>query len=209
MEFEAPVRINSLGLLVGHPIPHYPLCSEYVLDENYRPRRVDTPFENAMCNLQTTLANRSTVFTFFSLRVSQSPPRLVFLYQLGSPNGEAERRPRRASADASAAAPALFPRTELTAAILHTLVRELKHGGAELMWLVVPSFWPALDRQDFVSEGVTTCEIMADLERPEFHNQHDSHLSPQGHRAVSRSLVPAVAERIRADRARAHVRRTG
>src|SRR5262249_51444965 len=127
---------------VGYPIPEYPLCSEYVLDASNQPRRVDTEREHAMCLVQTLLADRSALFTFFSLRISRNPAALLFLYRLGSPVQGAERQTIVAGDDVPQRRE-LAPATALTAALLRALAHEVRESGAELMFLVVPSYWSA------------------------------------------------------------------
>lgn len=187
---------------VGVPIPDYELCSEWLLDSAFRPRRVDTPFESAMCRAQTQLSDRSALFTFLSLRVRQNPGMLLFLYQLGSPRDGAETLLTRPEEDRDLAALDIAPRRELSAAILRAIASEVRAHGAELMYLVIPLFWPDLDPQDFLSEGVTAFEIADDLEQPALHYEHDSHLNVRGHALIAERLGPAIAERIRASRAR-------
>ena len=68
----APTSTGELEM-VGYPIPDYPLCSEWVVDTRFKPLRVDTSFESAMCSVQTQLSDRSALFTFLSLRIRQSP----------------------------------------------------------------------------------------------------------------------------------------
>jgi len=188
--------------LAGYPIPEYPLCSEWLLDSSFRPRRVDTPFESAMCGVQTRLSDRSALFTFVSLRLRQNPKLLVFFYQLGSPRSGAESM-LSAQGEEASDFPEVAPRRELSAAILRALAREVRASGAEPMFLVIPSFWVGIDPRDFASEGVTLCEVADDLERAEYHYEHDSHLNLRGHELLAERLRPAVAERIRARRAAA------
>jgi len=192
----------------GYPIPDYPLCSEYILDSGYRPQRVDTPFENSLCTAQTMLADRSALFTFLSNRIREHPDLLVSLYKLGSPDGGAEVGTARMH---DGLPPADWdslsgeaPRFELTAGILRALTREVRENGAELILPVIPEVWENLDIGELVSDGVTTVEITEDLERREIHYEHDSHLNPRGHEIIARLLAPAVADRIRAHRARIH-----
>lgn len=187
---------------VGYPIPDYPLCSEWLLDSRYEPRRVDTPLESSICRAQTLLADRSALFTFFSQRIQQSPRLLIFLYQLGSPASGAERLPAMDPVDPGGDPADVAPRTELTAAIMRALAREVRSRGSELMLVVIPAFWPDLDPRDFVSDAVTTFEIRDDLDQDVYHYVHDSHLSPRGHELVAKRLAPAIAERIRASRSR-------
>ncbi len=187
---------------VGFPIPDFPLCSEWLLDASFRPRRVDTSFESAMCSLQTQLADRSALFTFFSLRISQNQSILKFLYRLGSPGEGAETLlpgdlGRGEGQDRNVA-----PRRELNTAILHALAREVRKNGADLILPMPSPYGPELDPRAFVSDGVTTFKITDDLSRPELHFEHDSHMNARGHEVVARQLGPIIAERIRARRAR-------
>jgi hypothetical protein len=182
---------------VGIPIPDYPLCSEWLLDADFRPRRVDTVFERVMCGVQTRLADRSALFTFFSLRIRQNPGMLHFLYRLGSPRGSAEWL--QSARDDGATRSDVAPREQVNTAILRALAREVRKNGAELLLPIRSWFAPELDPRDFASEGVTTFEIAEDL-KPEFHHQRDSHLNARGHEILARELRAILAERIRARR---------
>ena len=188
--------------VVGMPIPDYPLCSEWLLDASFRPRRVDTAFERAMCGVQTRLADRSALFTFFSLRVRQSPRVLEFLYRLGSPGASAERLPVARQGEDESPGGEVAPRERLNTAILQALAREVRKSGAEFLLPVHSPFAPALDPRAFASEGITTFEIATDLSQREFHFEHDSHLNARGHEVMARELGALVADRIRARRSR-------
>ena len=74
----------------GFPIPDYPICSEWALDEEYHPVRVDSARERVMCLVQTQLADHSALFTLVSTQLTQNPALLQFLYKLGSPSEGAE-----------------------------------------------------------------------------------------------------------------------
>jgi lysophospholipase L1-like esterase len=192
---------------VGYPIPEYPLCSEYALDASLAPRRIDTAFESAMCNVQTRMADRSALFTFFSERIRRNPAALLFLYRLGTPDAAAEIPPSTIGEGgpvaASQAPQPLAARYQVTRAILHALAREVRVNGAELLLPVVPDYWRPLDASDLAGDGVFLLDVVLDLARPELHFQMDSHLNARGHAAFARLLAPAVAERIRAARSRA------
>ena len=187
---------------VGYPIPSYPLCSEYALDPGFAPRRVDTSFESAMCDVQTRLADRSALFTVLSERIRRNPALLLFLYRLGTPSEAAEIPPPAGGGDGSVDGPAgqLAPRFQLTGAILHALAREVRESGAELLLPVIPAYWEQLEPEAFAGEGVVLFDIALDLGRPELHFDKDSHLNREGHRAFEKVIAPAVAERIRARR---------
>jgi len=186
----------------GYPIPDYPLCSEYVLDASYHPRRVDSSFESALCTAQTVLADRSALFTFLSNRIRLRPDLLILLYKLGSPDEGAEV----GTAQINAGLPPEewnrlsheAPRFTLTAGILHALVREVRANGSELILPVIPKGWAHLDATEFRSDGVTTVDIEEDLERREVRYEHDSHMNPYGHALIARLLAPSVADHIRA-----------
>jgi hypothetical protein len=178
----------------GFPIPDYPLCSEWILDASFRPRRADTAFERVMCGVQTRLADRSALFTFFSLRIRQNPGMLHFLYRLGSPRGGAEGR--QGSGDAGESGD-VAPRAQVSAAILRALGREVRRNGAELLIPVRAPCGAALDVRDFASDGITTFEITEDFCGPDSHFQHDGHLNARGHEVVARELGAILSERIR------------
>jgi len=202
------LALRSDGVLepVGYPIPAYPICSEWLLDASFRPQRVDTAFERAMCGVQTRLADRSALFTFVSLRIRQNPKMLEFLYRLGSPEGGAERLDTTQSGEESSGGGGdVAPRQELNATIVLALAHEVRRHGAEFMLPVRSPFAAnvVLDPRAFAADGVTTFESAHDFSRPEYHFVHDSHLNAQGHEVLARELAALVAQRIQAIRAHA------
>jgi lysophospholipase L1-like esterase len=187
---------------VGYPIPDYPLCSEWILDAGFRPRRVDTAFESAMCGVQTRLADRSALFTFFSMRIRQNPAILSFLYSLGSPSGGAETVLLRSLGEGGPDLPKVAnvaPGFDLNEAILRALAREVQQSGAELMLAPLPSTFGA-GPHGSLPDGVETFALAGDFAQPELHFEHDSHLNARGHDLVARQLAAAIAERIRVRR---------
>ena len=197
---KAALELGADGALhpVGYPIPQYPLCSEWLLDAHFQPRRVDSTFERIVCGIQTRLADRSALFTFVSLRIRQSPPLLKFLYKLGSPSAGAEVL-RVAERKGEAREADVVPDEALNIAILKALTRDVRANGAELLLPVRSPFTLfTLDPDTFAAEGVYPFEIDVDLTQPEYHYRNDSHLNEHGHDVLAQKLAAVVAERIRA-----------
>jgi hypothetical protein len=182
---------------VGYPIPEFPLCSEWLLDASFEPRRIDTGFERVVCAVQARLADRSALFTFVSLRIRQNPRMLEFLYRLGSPGHGAEQV-RAAERSGEVRADDVAPGASLNLAILEALARDVRARGAELLVPVRGAFAPPLDEAALAAEGVHTFELDVDFEKPEYHYVHDSHLNARGHEVLAERLGAVIAERARA-----------
>jgi lysophospholipase L1-like esterase len=189
---------------VGYPIPDYPICSEWLIDSHFTPRRIDTARESAICNVQTRLADRSALLTFFSIRIQQNPQLLAFLYTLGSPTQGAELLPRGNIKAVPGAPPAdVAPTNALHDAILLAITREAHAHGADFVLPLPGPFGGNPQHPEALrAAGATTFTIPENLGDVKFHYQHDSHLNPVGHQAVADALTPVLAELVRARRAR-------
>ena len=183
---------------VGFPIPDYPICSEWVLDDRFRPVRVDAALERAMCLVQTQLSDRSALFTLVSLELREHPALLQFFYKLGSPSQGAEasvlsfgsrRQPTLVNQDR---------RKRINTMILLALAREVRSHGAELIMSTKDPGEPYPNAND---EGVFSFEI-TEARQPKHKFQRDGHWNERGHEVMARLIAEPVAERIRARIAR-------
>lgn len=192
--------IGSEGLeLRGAPVPSYPLCSNWVLDDEYAAVRLDGSRERALCWLQTRLADRSALFTFFSMRLQRHPRLLRFLYDLGAPKERSAREagflplatPTSARRGGESAAYAL------TSEIVRALGKEVGASGSEFFLAIPLSEFDRLDAARLRSEGIVPHELSLSLPAGvdlELRFENDSHFNSRGHFYLARLLFPHLEE---------------
>ncbi|MEM7353727.1 MAG: GDSL-type esterase/lipase family protein, partial [Acidobacteriota bacterium] len=105
---------------VGLPIPDYPLCSAYRLDDNFEVVRIDSPMARMNCQVQTTIFDHSSFFTYVSLQLRRWPAIVNALYALSSPKKEQLFTEQGAE-------------HQLTNALIRQLASEVKATGAGFM----------------------------------------------------------------------------
>ena len=207
------LRPNGALELVGAPVPRYETCSSWVLDDAYRPARVDDPLSRGACFLQTRLADRSALFTLVATSLARLPGLVRFLNRLSHPAGEMAAAQAsllpwplaslRAELGSAAAAPAGASRAEregrLTTALLQALAREVRGSGAGFLLLMIPQHWPRVDlralRADRIEPQYVTLRDVVDPSQIRFRN--DSHLNALGHRLYAEGLTPVVEAALR------------
>jgi lysophospholipase L1-like esterase len=74
--------------LVDTPVRDYPLCSYYRLDETFRVRRADSFGNRSFCWVESTLTDRSALFSFITTRIQTNPTLVRWLHGLGSPGDQ-------------------------------------------------------------------------------------------------------------------------
>jgi lysophospholipase L1-like esterase len=179
-----PQEDGSLALR-GHPVPRYPLCSSWVLDDRFEPVRRDGRASRLVCQIQLGFADHSALFSFLALRIRQNPDLLVRLYSLGAPPGE--RRP---------AAP--DPGYRLTNRLIAELGLAARAHGAAFVALLTEGQAHLLDPEGLAQRGVRS-EILLDGVLPgvdprSIRFQRDSHFDPRGHELMAEFLEPLVLE---------------
>jgi lysophospholipase L1-like esterase len=196
---------------VGVPVPEYPFCSSYRLNEQSQVRRVDGLASRAFCTVQTYLSDRSALFSFVTTRVRQNPQLLKRLWNAGQA-GEAPVQPTAPPPQPSAPAPPVtvtaappvtgretdYPH-ELTTALVLELARLVHGDGAKLMVIASVS---DLERQDvaaLIRAGVQVIrqEQILGADQTPLRFLNDGHLNPRGHRQLANGLAPAILEQLR------------
>jgi len=183
---------------VGFPIPDYPICSEWTLDVEFRPVRVDSARERVMCLVQTQLADHSALFALVSTQLTQNPALLQFLYKLGSPSEGAEASLLSIGGRSKPTLVDQNVRMQINTTILLALLREVRSHGAELLIGMKDPGEPFANANE---QGLFSFE-MAEARKPEYKFKRDGHWSEQGHQVMARLIAERVAERIRARIAR-------
>jgi len=189
----APEGESGLRLL-GAPVPDYPECSEYRVSKSAEIVRLDSRSGRVLCRLQTTLFDRSALFSFLTLLVpwDQWGDLLRNLYHVGMPS------PTEAGEGALVDGPAV-----VTDRILRSLARDVEAQGARLLMVSTPQMFQRfveadvdLDRYELVSLDAVEA---ADPREVRF--VHDSHLTVKGHRIAAESLRDALLPVLKALRA--------
>jgi len=200
--------LTKTGLsLRGSPVPRYPLCSAWIFDEKYQPRRIDSFATRAVCWTQTNLSDHSALFTFLGLRIRRRPELLRRLYDLGTPSGRASLGRTAASARASVIPLAVGgpePKVsreaayELTAAIIRELSREVRASGADFALIIRGSEFDQLEPEAMRRAGIQPIEVLITTAADEgtIRFENDSHYNSRGHYLAAQALAPAMAERI-------------
>lgn len=187
---------GSLSLL-GHPVPTYPVCSEYQLAPTFEIERKDGMLTRWMCRGQLALFDRSALFSFLTVSIPWDISVLRGLYNLGNPHAD---RPVRGGEAESAENFA----ERLATAIVVRLAREVVRDGAMFVLIGRPVDLEPLDvdRVAAVQTLVVSLDDVWSAPPLEVRWQHDSHFNANGHRIVAEELVPRLEKALREDAAR-------
>jgi lysophospholipase L1-like esterase len=189
--------------LRGNPVPHYPPCSEVILNDQFEPVRVDGPARRALCALEMNVSNRSAFFTWLTTRIRRHPALLNWLYHLTSPGQVARLSTPFGVGAAVAAEPDPFvpsPPYALTTALLRELARSVRASGAEFRLVMARDQWEPLDTRALEREGIQP--VFAELQRPDegryLRFRNDDHLNETGHAMFARALAGWLLPILRA-----------
>jgi hypothetical protein len=183
--------------LVASPVPSYPECSEYRIDENREIVRVDTLPGRMLCGLQLALFDRSALFSFVTtLLTSDRWGRLVRdLYYLGMPDPTLSPDEGQRSES-----------TPITHHLLRRMAEEVGGAGAQFALVGPPSVF-----RYFADAGVdldpTTILTLDEIESADpklIQFKHDSHYTAAGHRIVADQLTDLLAPIVENVERRAH-----
>jgi lysophospholipase L1-like esterase len=207
--------------MVGYPVPKYPLCSAYRLDDDFRVRRIDTARTRLFCWLDTRLADRSALFSFIVMHIERNPRLVNILYGLGTPKGPPERPAAPASvtersgtditptpvpsggspahAVASDTPPQLDYAHRLTSVLIRNLAAIVRQDGARFVLLIEEADLDQLDVQGFRRDGIEI--VWADqglgLDPAAVRFPNDGHLNELGHIRIAEILAPRITELLR------------
>lgn len=174
--------------LVGVPVPDYPVCSEYSARSDGGILREDGVLGRTLCNLQRIAFDRSSLFSFITLRVPWDPDFLRSLYYFAIPRG-----PRsigeRSSRDYA---------RELTISLIEMLDREVEANGSKLVVTGEPDQLEELGLDALAKAEVEVQPLVPfdRADRDRFHFSRDSHYNRQGHIRVAESLLPRLEARL-------------
>ncbi len=193
------LRENGQLVPVGVPVPRYPLCTAWMLDEHYEPHRFDGAGHRFACFLQTRAADRSALFTFTAQAVGRLPGVVTFLRDLAYPSAQQASRPAGGRLVAAGVGdgdpPGLADGAALTSALLSRLAREVERDGASFFVMMRRQSYARLDYRALMAQGVDVREIGAPpgVEPWMLRFRNDPHFNARGHRVVAEGLA-RVAE---------------
>ena len=190
--------------LVGYPVPRYPLCSSYALDESFEPVRLDGIGRRFACWLQTRLADHSALFTFLTLRIQRSPGLLRRLYDLGKPPQTVARRVLDAAVLPGVGAPRPKPISvagsyALTTALYRKLAAAVREDGADFLAVIGSKHYDKFDHAALAIDAIAVhrLEIRSRLLGPrDTHFKNDGHFNALGHRLLAEHLTPVFTDAI-------------
>ena len=182
---KAAFSISPEGELVkvGYPIPDYPFCSGYRLDDQLHIVRIDGVRSRTFCWTESNLSDHSALMTLVAMRIRQNPDLLHRVFSLSTPDQQATVN------DGSA--------FRLTTLLLRKLALEIRASGASLFIFAshaeLDPFEPALKDIDDVrllyreDMGLRTVSDAAP-----YCFRNDSHFNVAGHRLLADFLTPIV-----------------
>jgi hypothetical protein len=175
--------------LMGTPVPRYPLCSEYRLDDRFELVRLDGLRTRIVCELQIKLADHSALFTYVALALNRRPQLVDLLYRLGAPRPQrgAAATPREPQADAS---------IRLTGALVEAFVRDARANGSRVM-IVLQREGIEVREAHRGAEDFALVTLPETAVEPEVQFQRDSHWNALGHRRVADFLAPLLEAELR------------
>jgi hypothetical protein len=173
---------------VGFPIPKYPFCSSYRLDDSFRVLREDRLSARTLCSVETTLVDHSAVMTFVAMKLRQSSALLYKLHQMG---GHAQNVP---GASADVAMP-----FRLTAALIAHLDREVQASGAEMLLVIGTPVLAPLPRAllGLPDDRILNLDRVTEGAPGPVSFKADSHFNTLGHKRLADLLAPVLAGRLR------------
>jgi hypothetical protein len=179
--------------LVGHPVPKYPVCSEYQLSSSFEVTRKETLTSRSMCRAQMALFDHSALFSFLTVSIPWDGSLVRGLYHFGNPHIDHAARGDGPSPEKD------FART-LGMAIVKQLSKEVARDGAQLMVIGRPIDLQKLDLRSLKEEGIEVVSLdeIWNAPRLEVSWKHDSHFNPEGHRRVAETILPTIESRLRA-----------
>ena len=204
-------------VLVGSPVPDYPLCTQVGLDDAFRVAREDGPLTRALCALETQLADHSALFTFVTYRVRQLPSLLHWMRSLGVQEQQQRDAPGEQAGQARAAWPralaALGPRTahaqtpsrepepryRLTSRLLVELTREVRAAGALMLMVIDVGEIEHLDVKAIAAAGAEVRLFALSSKRMSaapIRFENDNHFNRLGHELTADFLTPLLAEML-------------
>ena len=196
---KAALRASGEQLeLVGHPVPSYPLCSSYRVNDRFEIVREDGGRARALCWLQLNLADHSAFFTFAANVIRQNPKLLHRLYGAGATD-------EQGSVAKSLQSPESFE-TRLMTNILRGFAKDVIERKAAFVLAGRSSTLEGANMQRVRGAGARVVELDAvcsdDCRDLQF--RRDGHWNPDGHQRVAhvlakalKPIVTGVARRLR------------
>lgn len=181
--------------LVGSPVPAYPRCSEVQLSQSFQVVRADSAADRLACHAQMALFDHSALFSLVAIALRSDAALLRGLYQLANP--VAKNRAQLAHESNNFAG-------SLTTALVLELLEEARRRDAAFVLTGFPDHLAQIDIARIRERGaeIVPLHAIANAPHTEVRWKHDSHLNPEGHRRLSRALLPYVEPHERQGSAR-------
>ncbi|MCB0321199.1 MAG: hypothetical protein KDD60_09755, partial [Bdellovibrionales bacterium] len=170
---------------IGFPIPDYPLCSHFGLNEYFEIARFDFPHQRAFCLLQSVIFEHSALFSLVSINIARLPMLTSKLYNLGSTSED----PRDNE----------YP-FELTTAILASFISEVKKDGATFVLFGERKHLLRLDLQrlqQLTSSIYFQEEALGNGPMEPWIFKHDAHFNSKGHEKLADFLIPKLISELK------------
>lgn len=206
---KAALRADAAGRLeaVASPIPQYPICSAWVLDDALEVARVDTASRRVACWLQTRLSDHSALFSAASTVLGQQPSivqmlnRLVVDAREAGPLAVASVIPLPVPGPSAEMASREI-RIRHTLRIVGALQDEAQSRGATFVFLMSPPQQQELDLSWPELHGLDPIGLIADSHIPDeaIRFKNDGHYTAAGHKLWAERLVPVLIDVIETHR---------
>jgi lysophospholipase L1-like esterase len=189
--------------LQGSPVPEYPLCSAYSMDQAFAVARRDGLLARAFCAIEVNAADHSALFTAASFAVQRSPALVRFIQRLTNASSAAAGASWRLAAPGVAHAQSVAsPAIRVTLRLIEALAREAENSGAGFLLMISDADLQRLGSTRLDDAGVSwrpvRISVMKEL-GPDIHFRNDGHWNAYGHQLVGDLLAQVLLERIEED----------
>jgi lysophospholipase L1-like esterase len=173
--------------LIGSPVPHYPQCSSYRLDERYEIVSNTKSSARALCRIRDAVIDHSAFLTFVTIMGTELPG---FITRTVAAKGPGEADPPGPKDHA----------VRLTNHLLWKLADAVHDDGADFVVAGRSEDLSPLDLRSLEKRGVEVIDLdgvyEGDPQAVRF--RHDPHWNARGHERAAEILAPRLAERLRA-----------
>jgi lysophospholipase L1-like esterase len=185
-------RLDADGslTLLGEPVPHYPVCSQYNVTPQFEIVRTDRLLQRLFCTVETTLLDYSALGTVVTYGLRRHPGLLVGIHTGAQPR------------TAFVVSDAMEDQSvTLTEALLRELGSEvLRVTGRRLLIIGDDRNLAVGFDRERIADAVDLFnyqEIWSDR-ADEINFKNDGHFTELGHERIARLVAPRLAERLRA-----------
>jgi lysophospholipase L1-like esterase len=188
-------RLSPDGSLVllGHPVPNYPICSQFNVTPQFELVRTDSLFQRAWCGIETRVLDYSALGAVVTYGLARHPRLLTAIYRGTQPKAAFDVVEEQSC--------------RLTEALLRALGSEVvRVSGRSLLVTGEDISLEGVDwrRVADVIDVFSYEEILRDR-KDEIKFKNDGHLTELGHERVAGLVAPRLAELLAQPASRAQV----